>query len=247
MLRQRGPREAALSLLELHVHLVRAPVAVRPLRLDRFRTPGSRPYGVGDVDERSFELPGRSRRWIASLGLQQPERVRLPSPQAVGSRSSPAAGSGPPSSSLGNVKLNVLPRSSSLCHLRYSARRRKRFRGPARSGPGSPSCHGAERQGDGGRSPTLVDVGQRLSTVEIRRIVEQGRGFMPAVAHLPAAEREAIISYLLGSDTDALDVSASTMAPGVRTFTGSAATIASATVMAIQQSSHRGARSTRST
>ncbi|MDQ3605936.1 MAG: c-type cytochrome, partial [Gemmatimonadota bacterium] len=108
----------------------------------------------------------------------------------------------------------MLPRSSSLCHLRYSARRRKRFRGPARSGPGSPSCHGAERQGDGGRSPTLVDVGQRLSTVEIRRIVEQGRGFMPAFLHLPAAEREAIISYLLGWDTDAFDVSASTMAPG---------------------------------
>ncbi len=70
------------------------------------------------------------------------------------------------------------------------------------------SCHGAERQGHGGRSPALTAVGERLSAAEIRRIVEHGRGFMPGFAHLPAAEREAIVAYLLGRETDAFHAAA---------------------------------------
>lgn len=76
------------------------------------------------------------------------------------------------------------------------------------------ACHGAERQGDGARSPALVGVGERLTMAQIRRIVEHGRGFMPAFAHLAAAEREAIIAYLLGRETDSFHASASAVEPG---------------------------------
>jgi quinoprotein glucose dehydrogenase len=61
-------------------------------------------------------------------------------------------------------------------------------------------CHGPERSG-GDRGPALIDVGRRLSADEIRRTIRNGKGFMPPFAQLPAAEREAVTSYLLGRDT----------------------------------------------
>lgn len=59
------------------------------------------------------------------------------------------------------------------------------------------SCHGTNLRGDGGRTPSLVGLRQRLSTAQVRQIIERGKGFMPAQNHLPAAEREAIVAYLL--------------------------------------------------
>jgi quinoprotein glucose dehydrogenase len=58
-------------------------------------------------------------------------------------------------------------------------------------------CHGTERQGDGGRSPALADLGHRISADEVRRVIRQGRGFMPPFAHLPEAPLNAVVAYLL--------------------------------------------------
>lgn len=58
-------------------------------------------------------------------------------------------------------------------------------------------CHGADRAGRD-RAPSLLGVGERLTAAEIRDVVVRGRGFMPAFAQLPAAQREAVVAYLRG-------------------------------------------------
>jgi quinoprotein glucose dehydrogenase len=60
------------------------------------------------------------------------------------------------------------------------------------------SCHGANRRGDGDRSPSVLDVAGKLSAIQIRDVIDHGRGFMPAFATLPLAERDAVTAYLLG-------------------------------------------------
>jgi quinoprotein glucose dehydrogenase len=59
------------------------------------------------------------------------------------------------------------------------------------------TCHGADRRGRD-RAPSLVNVGSHLSPQQIEQVLNSGRGFMPSFAALPAAERRAVISYLLG-------------------------------------------------
>ena len=49
------------------------------------------------------------------------------------------------------------------------------------------SCHRADRQGDGGRTPSLIGVAERRSATEIRQIIERGKGFMPAFPMLTGA------------------------------------------------------------
>jgi len=52
------------------------------------------------------------------------------------------------------------------------------------------ACH------SGGRGPSLSTVAQRLSVEDARRVIERGRGFMPAFASLPAAEKRGLLAYL---------------------------------------------------
>jgi len=52
------------------------------------------------------------------------------------------------------------------------------------------ACH------SGGRGPSLSTVAQRLSAADARRVIERGRGFMPAFANLPAAEKRGLLAYL---------------------------------------------------
>jgi quinoprotein glucose dehydrogenase len=59
------------------------------------------------------------------------------------------------------------------------------------------TCHGRDRRGHE-RSPSLVDVGSRLSTEQLQQVIERGRGFMPSFANLPESEQAAVIAYLLG-------------------------------------------------
>jgi quinoprotein glucose dehydrogenase len=58
-------------------------------------------------------------------------------------------------------------------------------------------CHGADRRGDGDRGPSLLGIGDRRTPDETRRVIEEGAGFMPSFRGLPAAEREAVVAYLL--------------------------------------------------
>jgi quinoprotein glucose dehydrogenase len=60
------------------------------------------------------------------------------------------------------------------------------------------SCHGADRAGGGDRGPSLAALSERRTVQEVRRVVDQGAGFMPSFAHLPEGERDAVSAYLLG-------------------------------------------------
>ncbi len=64
------------------------------------------------------------------------------------------------------------------------------------------SCHGVDRRGKD-RAPSLLDVGARLSAAQIHDVINRGRGFMPAFANLPENEKEAVIAYLLGRESEA--------------------------------------------
>ena len=60
------------------------------------------------------------------------------------------------------------------------------------------SCHRADRTGDGGRTPSLVGIETRRSAAEMRQVIEQGKGFMPAFPTLTDAQKNAIVAYLSG-------------------------------------------------
>ena len=76
------------------------------------------------------------------------------------------------------------------------------------------ACHGADRRGDGNRTPSIVDVGNRRTTAQVREIIDRGRGFMPAFGSLPAASRDAVTAYVMGqSVTPASPSAAVTVGP----------------------------------
>ena len=58
-------------------------------------------------------------------------------------------------------------------------------------------CHGADLKGQPPAVPSLVDIGSRLSPKEVRAIVTQGSGLMPAFSNLSDAELDSLLAYLL--------------------------------------------------
>lgn len=69
--------------------------------------------------------------------------------------------------------------------------------GPAVYAAFCANCHGADRRVND-RAPALVGVRARLSSEQLRQVIEGGRGFMPSFANLPEEEKRAVIAYLLG-------------------------------------------------
>ena len=67
------------------------------------------------------------------------------------------------------------------------------------------SCHGANRQGDGVRTPSLVSVGSKLTGTQIRDVLDHGRGFMPSFASLSVVQRDAVTAYLLNQTTASVE------------------------------------------
>src|SRR6185369_12734204 len=61
-------------------------------------------------------------------------------------------------------------------------------------------CHGINRRGKD-RAPSLIGIGKRLSTEQLREVLEHGRGFMPSFANLSQQEKRAVTAYLLGKRT----------------------------------------------
>jgi quinoprotein glucose dehydrogenase len=60
------------------------------------------------------------------------------------------------------------------------------------------SCHKTDRRGDGGRVPSLVNAGARLTAAQVALILQRGRGFMPAFPQLPTAAQQRVAAYVLG-------------------------------------------------
>ena len=57
------------------------------------------------------------------------------------------------------------------------------------------SCHGMDRRGRD-RAPSLMDVARRLTVKQAQKVIEHGRGFMPAFASLTDAQEHAVLTYL---------------------------------------------------
>jgi quinoprotein glucose dehydrogenase len=62
------------------------------------------------------------------------------------------------------------------------------------------ACHGNDRAGNGSIVPTLVDIDKRRSSDDIRLIIKNGNGRMPAFPYLSEANRHAIAGYLLDNE-----------------------------------------------
>ena len=58
-------------------------------------------------------------------------------------------------------------------------------------------CHGADLSGNPPAIPSLVDIGSRLSEDQLRGVVRQGRGPMPAFSKLSDSDVQSVVAYLL--------------------------------------------------
>ncbi len=63
-------------------------------------------------------------------------------------------------------------------------------------------CHGMDRQGNPPIFPSLVNIKDKKSKVEIVTQIKNGKGAMPPLAHLSDAEITAIIGYLYNEEAD---------------------------------------------
>ena len=60
-------------------------------------------------------------------------------------------------------------------------------------------CHGTERQGNPGQNvPSLVGVGQRLQAADLLRLLQTGKGVMPAFDFLSEGQRSRLAAFLRG-------------------------------------------------
>lgn len=62
-------------------------------------------------------------------------------------------------------------------------------------------CHGPEGQGDPqGVYPPMRALHERYDAGSLRRLIENGKGFMPAFQYLEEPEKAAVVAYLLGEE-----------------------------------------------
>ena len=59
------------------------------------------------------------------------------------------------------------------------------------------NCHGLDRKGNGGAFPNLTALKGKRTPDEVGTVLKQGKGAMPAFAHLSDADRQALVAYLL--------------------------------------------------
>jgi quinoprotein glucose dehydrogenase len=64
------------------------------------------------------------------------------------------------------------------------------------------ACHGQDRKGSGPELPALVDIGKKLRPEAIKSLLRTGSGRMPSFQHLSDKEQEAIIGFLLNTETE---------------------------------------------
>jgi quinoprotein glucose dehydrogenase len=63
------------------------------------------------------------------------------------------------------------------------------------------ACHGVDRRGNpAGNVPPMVDVATRRTRLEVAQSITSGKGMMPGFPALPAAEKEALVDFLFGTE-----------------------------------------------
>lgn len=69
-------------------------------------------------------------------------------------------------------------------------------------------CHGEDRRGNhDGSYPSLVNIHKRLTADAVEKLIPKGRGMMPPMTQLSAAERKVIVDYVFQKESDAQVVS----------------------------------------
>lgn len=63
------------------------------------------------------------------------------------------------------------------------------------------ACHGADLKGNG-QFPPLLQIAQRLKPDAAKNVIEKGRGMMPSFSKLKQEEKNAILSYLYGTNNN---------------------------------------------
>lgn len=66
-------------------------------------------------------------------------------------------------------------------------------------------CHGPERKGNGQNYPSLLGLPARLGEAAVAQVINQGRNMMPAFKHLPAADKNALLAFLLDKKSTAAE------------------------------------------
>ncbi len=81
-------------------------------------------------------------------------------------------------------------------------------------------CHGADRRGNTAQNiPSLVDLKQRLTRAQALDVIAHGRAVMPSWGFLSEAQREAVVSFLMGDASSAGPVEATAPGPNAPPYT----------------------------
>ena len=59
------------------------------------------------------------------------------------------------------------------------------------------NCHGLDRKGNGGAFPNVSALKGKRTVEQVSAVLKNGKGAMPAFAHIPDADRIALVTYLL--------------------------------------------------
>ncbi|WP_428330859.1 PQQ-binding-like beta-propeller repeat protein [Mucilaginibacter sp.] len=59
------------------------------------------------------------------------------------------------------------------------------------------SCHGPELKGNGTAYPSLVNINKKYTIEQVSKIVENGRNMMPSFKQIPAADKKALLAFIL--------------------------------------------------
>ncbi|MBN8820479.1 MULTISPECIES: PQQ-binding-like beta-propeller repeat protein [unclassified Spirosoma] len=68
------------------------------------------------------------------------------------------------------------------------------------------TCHGQDRRGSGPELPSLIDIGKKRSADEIKTLLKTGSGRMPSFGHLSEKDRDALVSFLLNTESGSAKV-----------------------------------------
>lgn len=64
------------------------------------------------------------------------------------------------------------------------------------------NCHGINRKGNPPAFPTLTDLNKTYNVTSLDALIKNGKGAMPAFAHISENERKVLVEYLLGKEQD---------------------------------------------
>lgn len=63
------------------------------------------------------------------------------------------------------------------------------------------NCHGLDLKGNPPSIPSLIDLKNKYSTDSLSKLLQKGRGAMPAFQHISAENRKLIVDFLLGQES----------------------------------------------